>query len=199
MSFTLMLCLEWIINLTFILDVFGLRRKLEKHTHRTIINYGWLVDQCYECCAPPPHPPTLLTALLWPWFQFSTMKMRTSCPTQTSISSTRPWWVQGSEPSPDPGPQVLRSSNVSTPLCLQVEKLLENYMQEVGISEQQFLDACTSPFAKSKSLQVETFHSRVPPDTSATTTWKSDHDGIHTHNPEVYPLPVFWGQWRLSG
>lgn len=63
-----------------------------------------------------------------------------------------------------------RSSNVSTSLCLQVEKLLENYMQEVGISEQQFLDACTSPFAKSKSLQVETFHSRVPPDTSATTT-----------------------------
>ncbi|XP_026165794.1 cilia- and flagella-associated protein 36 isoform X2 [Mastacembelus armatus] len=34
-----------------------------------------------------------------------------------------------------------------------VEKLLENYMQEVGINEQQFLDACTSPFAKSKSLQ----------------------------------------------
>ncbi|XP_015238446.1 PREDICTED: cilia- and flagella-associated protein 36 isoform X1 [Cyprinodon variegatus] len=35
-----------------------------------------------------------------------------------------------------------------------VEKLLENYMQEVGINEQQFLDACTSPFAKSKSLQA---------------------------------------------
>ncbi|XP_039994847.1 cilia- and flagella-associated protein 36 isoform X3 [Xiphias gladius] len=34
-----------------------------------------------------------------------------------------------------------------------VEKLLENYMQEVGINEQQFLDACTSPFAKSKTLQ----------------------------------------------
>ncbi|XP_054885444.1 cilia- and flagella-associated protein 36 isoform X1 [Poeciliopsis prolifica] len=34
-----------------------------------------------------------------------------------------------------------------------VEKLLENYMQEVGIDEQQFLDACTSPFAKSQSLQ----------------------------------------------
>ncbi|KAI5086170.1 cilia- and flagella-associated protein 36, partial [Silurus meridionalis] len=34
-----------------------------------------------------------------------------------------------------------------------VEKLLENYMQEVGISEQQFLAACSSPFAKSKSLQ----------------------------------------------
>uniref|UniRef100_A0A3B5MDG3 Cilia- and flagella-associated protein 36 n=1 Tax=Xiphophorus couchianus TaxID=32473 RepID=A0A3B5MDG3_9TELE len=34
-----------------------------------------------------------------------------------------------------------------------VEKLLENYMQEVGINEQQFLDACTSPFAKSQSLQ----------------------------------------------
>ncbi|XP_056251032.1 cilia- and flagella-associated protein 36 isoform X1 [Seriola aureovittata] len=34
-----------------------------------------------------------------------------------------------------------------------VEKLLENYMQEVGINEQQFLDACTSPFAKSKPLQ----------------------------------------------
>lgn len=34
-----------------------------------------------------------------------------------------------------------------------VEKLLENYMQEVGINEQQFLDACTSPFAKSRSLQ----------------------------------------------
>uniref|UniRef100_A0A1A7YTU9 Cilia- and flagella-associated protein 36 n=1 Tax=Iconisemion striatum TaxID=60296 RepID=A0A1A7YTU9_9TELE len=33
------------------------------------------------------------------------------------------------------------------------EKLLENYMQEVGINEQQLLDACTSPFAKSKSLQ----------------------------------------------
>ncbi|MEQ2227718.1 hypothetical protein ILYODFUR_001121 [Ilyodon furcidens] len=33
------------------------------------------------------------------------------------------------------------------------EKLLENYMQEVGINEQQFLDACTSPFAKSQSLQ----------------------------------------------
>lgn len=36
----------------------------------------------------------------------------------------------------------------------QVEKLLENYMQEVGISEQQFLDACSSPLAKSKTLQV---------------------------------------------
>ncbi|XP_030012316.1 cilia- and flagella-associated protein 36 isoform X2 [Sphaeramia orbicularis] len=35
-----------------------------------------------------------------------------------------------------------------------VEKLLENYMQEVGINEQQFLDACTSPFAKSKTLQI---------------------------------------------
>lgn len=34
-----------------------------------------------------------------------------------------------------------------------VEKLLENYMQEVGINEQQFLDACTSPFAKSQTLQ----------------------------------------------
>lgn len=34
-----------------------------------------------------------------------------------------------------------------------VEKLLENYMQEVGVSEQQFLDACTSPCAKSKALQ----------------------------------------------
>ncbi|XP_072293611.1 cilia- and flagella-associated protein 36 isoform X2 [Eucyclogobius newberryi] len=35
-----------------------------------------------------------------------------------------------------------------------VEKLLENYMQEVGINEQQFLDACSSPFAKSKTLQI---------------------------------------------
>ncbi|CAL8300370.1 unnamed protein product [Merluccius merluccius] len=35
-----------------------------------------------------------------------------------------------------------------------VEKLLDNHMQEVGINEQQFLDACTSPFAKSKTLQV---------------------------------------------
>ncbi|XP_028280054.1 cilia- and flagella-associated protein 36 isoform X3 [Parambassis ranga] len=35
-----------------------------------------------------------------------------------------------------------------------VEKLLENYMQEVGINEQQFLDACSSPFAKSKTLQA---------------------------------------------
>ncbi|CAG6016594.1 unnamed protein product [Menidia menidia] len=34
-----------------------------------------------------------------------------------------------------------------------VEKLLENYMQDVGINEQQFLDACTSPFAKSQTLQ----------------------------------------------
>ncbi|XP_073338756.1 cilia- and flagella-associated protein 36 [Pagrus major] len=34
-----------------------------------------------------------------------------------------------------------------------VEKLLDNYMQEVGINEQQFLDACTSPIAKSKTLQ----------------------------------------------
>ncbi|KAM4729683.1 cilia- and flagella-associated protein 36 isoform 2-T2 [Anableps anableps] len=34
-----------------------------------------------------------------------------------------------------------------------VEKLLENYMQEVGINEEQFLDACSSPFAKSQSLQ----------------------------------------------
>ncbi|XP_008303230.1 cilia- and flagella-associated protein 36, partial [Stegastes partitus] len=34
-----------------------------------------------------------------------------------------------------------------------VEKLLETYMQEVGINEQQFLDACTSPFARSKTLQ----------------------------------------------
>ncbi|XP_071756165.2 cilia- and flagella-associated protein 36 isoform X2 [Centroberyx gerrardi] len=35
-----------------------------------------------------------------------------------------------------------------------VEKLLENYMQEVGINEQQFLEACTSPFARSKTLQT---------------------------------------------
>ncbi|XP_067371310.1 cilia- and flagella-associated protein 36 isoform X1 [Channa argus] len=35
-----------------------------------------------------------------------------------------------------------------------VEKLLENYMQEVGINEQQFLDACASPFAKSQTLQA---------------------------------------------
>ncbi|XP_031734234.1 cilia- and flagella-associated protein 36 isoform X2 [Anarrhichthys ocellatus] len=34
-----------------------------------------------------------------------------------------------------------------------VEKLLGNYMQEVGIDEQQFLEACTSPFAKSQTLQ----------------------------------------------
>ncbi|KAI3363402.1 hypothetical protein L3Q82_012017, partial [Scortum barcoo] len=34
-----------------------------------------------------------------------------------------------------------------------VEKLLDNYMQEVGINEQQFLDACTCPLAKSKTLQ----------------------------------------------
>ncbi|XP_068423842.1 cilia- and flagella-associated protein 36 isoform X2 [Clinocottus analis] len=34
-----------------------------------------------------------------------------------------------------------------------VEELLGNYMQEVGIDEQQFLEACTSPFAKSKTLQ----------------------------------------------
>uniref|UniRef100_A0A1A8GQE1 Cilia- and flagella-associated protein 36 n=2 Tax=Nothobranchius korthausae TaxID=1143690 RepID=A0A1A8GQE1_9TELE len=34
-----------------------------------------------------------------------------------------------------------------------VEKLLETYMQEVGINEQQLLGACTSPFTKSKSLQ----------------------------------------------
>ncbi|XP_037541821.1 cilia- and flagella-associated protein 36 [Nematolebias whitei] len=34
-----------------------------------------------------------------------------------------------------------------------VEKLLETYMQEVGINEQQLMDACTSPFAKSQSLQ----------------------------------------------
>uniref|UniRef100_A0AAR2KIL9 Cilia- and flagella-associated protein 36 n=1 Tax=Pygocentrus nattereri TaxID=42514 RepID=A0AAR2KIL9_PYGNA len=35
-----------------------------------------------------------------------------------------------------------------------VEKLLESYMQEVGISEQQFVEACSSPFAKSKTLQT---------------------------------------------
>ncbi|XP_006638494.2 cilia- and flagella-associated protein 36 [Lepisosteus oculatus] len=34
-----------------------------------------------------------------------------------------------------------------------VEKLLENYMQEVGINEEQLLEACTSPLAKSKALQ----------------------------------------------
>ncbi|XP_012685254.1 cilia- and flagella-associated protein 36 isoform X2 [Clupea harengus] len=33
------------------------------------------------------------------------------------------------------------------------EKLLDNYMQEVGINEQQFVEACASPFAKSKTLQ----------------------------------------------
>ncbi|XP_041739265.1 cilia- and flagella-associated protein 36 isoform X7 [Coregonus clupeaformis] len=38
-----------------------------------------------------------------------------------------------------------------------VEKLLESYMQEVGINEQQFLEACSSPFAKSKTLQT-VFH-----------------------------------------
>lgn len=49
----------------------------------------------------------------------------------------------------------------------QVEKLLENYMQEVGISEQQFLDACSSPHAKSKTLQVSkgyTVYKRVSKD-----------------------------------
>ncbi|KAI1886401.1 hypothetical protein AGOR_G00213640 [Albula goreensis] len=35
-----------------------------------------------------------------------------------------------------------------------VERLLENYMQEVGINEQQFSEACSSPFAKSKALQT---------------------------------------------
>ncbi|KAL0964525.1 hypothetical protein UPYG_G00325170 [Umbra pygmaea] len=35
-----------------------------------------------------------------------------------------------------------------------VEKLLETYMQDVGISEQQFLEACSSSFAKSKTLQT---------------------------------------------
>nr|ACI67459.1 Coiled-coil domain-containing protein 104 [Salmo salar] len=35
-----------------------------------------------------------------------------------------------------------------------VEKLLETYMQEVGIDEQQFLEACSSPLAKSKTLQT---------------------------------------------
>ncbi|XP_067091903.1 cilia- and flagella-associated protein 36 isoform X2 [Osmerus mordax] len=35
-----------------------------------------------------------------------------------------------------------------------VEKLLETYMQEVGINEQQFLAACSSPFAQSKTLQT---------------------------------------------
>ncbi|KAL2083306.1 hypothetical protein ACEWY4_021079 [Coilia grayii] len=34
-----------------------------------------------------------------------------------------------------------------------VEKLLENYMQDVGINDQQFVEACSSPFAKSKTLQ----------------------------------------------
>ncbi|KAF4105365.1 cilia- and flagella-associated protein 36 [Onychostoma macrolepis] len=34
-----------------------------------------------------------------------------------------------------------------------VERLLENYMQEVGISEQQFLHACSS-FSKTKTLQA---------------------------------------------
>ncbi|XP_063047646.1 cilia- and flagella-associated protein 36 [Engraulis encrasicolus] len=34
-----------------------------------------------------------------------------------------------------------------------VEKLLENYMQDVGINEQQFVEACSSPFAKSQTLQ----------------------------------------------
>ncbi|CAL8369875.1 unnamed protein product [Gadus morhua 'NCC'] len=35
-----------------------------------------------------------------------------------------------------------------------VEKLLDNHMQEIGINEQQFVEAYTSPFAKSKTLQV---------------------------------------------
>ncbi|XP_066516411.1 cilia- and flagella-associated protein 36 isoform X2 [Hoplias malabaricus] len=35
-----------------------------------------------------------------------------------------------------------------------VEKLLESYMQEVGISEQQFLEACSSPIVRSKTLQT---------------------------------------------
>ncbi|XP_066553207.1 cilia- and flagella-associated protein 36 isoform X2 [Amia ocellicauda] len=34
-----------------------------------------------------------------------------------------------------------------------VEKLLEHYMQEVGINEEQLLEACTSPLARSKALQ----------------------------------------------
>ncbi|XP_041106913.1 cilia- and flagella-associated protein 36-like isoform X2 [Polyodon spathula] len=35
-----------------------------------------------------------------------------------------------------------------------VEQLLGNYTQEVGISEEQFLEACVSPLAQSKALQV---------------------------------------------
>ncbi|KAJ8366082.1 hypothetical protein SKAU_G00149130 [Synaphobranchus kaupii] len=34
-----------------------------------------------------------------------------------------------------------------------VEKLLEAYMQDMGISEELFVEACSSPFAKSKELQ----------------------------------------------
>ncbi|XP_058881478.1 cilia- and flagella-associated protein 36 isoform X3 [Acipenser ruthenus] len=34
-----------------------------------------------------------------------------------------------------------------------VEKLLDSYTQEVGIGEEQFLEACTSPLAQSKALQ----------------------------------------------
>lgn len=48
----------------------------------------------------------------------------------------------------------LENSDASSHIYFQVEKLLETYMQEVGIDEQQFLEACSSPLAKSKTLQV---------------------------------------------
>lgn len=48
----------------------------------------------------------------------------------------------------------LENSDASSHIYFQVEKLLETYMEEVGINEQQFLEACSSPFAKSKTLQV---------------------------------------------
>ncbi|XP_048865187.1 cilia- and flagella-associated protein 36 isoform X2 [Brienomyrus brachyistius] len=35
-----------------------------------------------------------------------------------------------------------------------VENLLENYMRDVGINEQQFFEACSSPYARSKALQA---------------------------------------------
>nr|XP_033792387.1 cilia- and flagella-associated protein 36 isoform X2 [Geotrypetes seraphini] len=35
-----------------------------------------------------------------------------------------------------------------------VEKLLEGYLQDIGITEEQFQDACKSPFAESHSLQT---------------------------------------------
>ncbi|KAJ3610715.1 hypothetical protein NHX12_022807 [Muraenolepis orangiensis] len=66
----------------------------------------------------------------------------------------RGWWPKLTLVFDDEDENKLTYTEIHQQYKRLVEKLLDHHMQEVGINEQQFLDACSSPFAQSNTLQV---------------------------------------------